>query len=101
MIKNTQPISMSEAREYLDKKKESDAKTLRFIEKFNDIDVKKAKEMRKQLEEIDSAKLNEFNVTKVIDLLPDNPEEVNKIFTDVGLDEDETKKIIEIVKQYK
>lgn len=100
MIKNTETLSMAEATEYIDKKDEQGAKTLAFIKKFVSITPAKAKEMRKQLEDINSVKLNEHNITKVIDLLPENTEEVNKIFTDVSLDEDETKKIIEIVKQY-
>lgn len=100
MIKNTEPISMPEASEYIDKKDELGAKALAFIKKFNSLTSAKAKQMRKQLEDMDSVKFNEQSITKVIDLLPEDSEEVNKIFTDVNLDEDETKKIIEIVKQY-
>ncbi len=100
MIKNTETLSMAEASEYIDKKDEQGAKILGFIKKFTDITSINAKEMRKKLEDLESVKLNENTITKVIDLLPESVEEVNKIFTDVGLDEDETKKIIEIVKQY-
>jgi DNA-directed RNA polymerase subunit F len=101
MIKSTKAISMGEATEYLDKKNEQDAKTLAFIKKFTDLDSKKAKEMRQKLEELNLVKLNEVYIAKTIDLLPENQEEVNKVFSDVNLDEDETKKIIEVVKQYK
>ena len=92
---------MAESAEYLDKKNEADAKFLAFIKKFTELNPKDAKEMRKKLEELGMMKLNENNLVKVIDLLPENAEEVNKIFNDVSLDEDETKKIVDIVKQYK
>lgn len=100
MIRNSESLSMAEASEYIDKKSEQGAKALTFIKKFTKLNSEKAKEMRKKLEGLELVKLNEYNITKVIDLLPENAEEVNKIFTDVSLDEDETKKIIDIVKQY-
>ena len=101
MIKNTIPVSMGEAIAYIDKKVEQGAKTLAFIRKFSEISAKDAQEMRKKLNELDFVKLNDHTVTKVIDLLPESVEEINKIFTDVGLDDNETNKIIDIVKQYK
>lgn len=101
MIKNAEPISMAEATEFVDKKDEQGAKVLAFVKKFIEINPKKAKEMKEKLLEMNSVKLNKQNIAKIIDLLPENAEEVNKIFTDVNLDEDETKKIIDIVKEYK
>jgi DNA-directed RNA polymerase subunit F len=101
MIKNTIPVSMGEALAYIDKKDEQGAKTLLFIKKFTELDSKNAHEMRNKLNELNFVKLNDHTVTKVIDLLPESVEEINKIFTDVSLDEDETNKIINIVKQFK
>ena len=46
-------------------------------------------------------KVNERDIVKIIDLIPENAEELNKIFTDVGLNEDETTKILETVKEFK
>ena len=101
MIKNTEILSMAESAEYLDKKNESDAKMLAFIKKFTELSPKDAKEMKKKLEELGLVKINPEKIAKVIDLLPDNNEELNKIFSDVSLDEEETKKIVDIVKQFK
>jgi DNA-directed RNA polymerase subunit F len=101
MIKDTKSISMVESIEFIDKKSEQGAKAIAFISKFSEIKPKDAKEMRTKIEDLKLIKLNDYHTTKIIDLLPENAEEVNKIFTDVSLDEDETKKIIDIVKQYK
>ena len=41
------------------------------------------------------------HIVKVIDFLPDDAESLNKIFTDVSLDEDEAKKILDVVREFK
>lgn len=95
--KNT-PLSLAEAKEYLQEENE-DVKG--FINKFAQLDAEKAKELRGKLEELDMIKLSEYHVAKIIDVLPVEPEEINKIFTDTNLEEDEKNQIIEIVKQFK
>ncbi len=92
---------MSEAQEFLDKKQENQAEVLAFMKSFVKLKSKEAKEMRQKLEELDLMKMKEEQLAKVIDLLPDTEEDLNKIFTGMGLDEDETKKILDIIKQYK
>lgn len=100
MMTNRTPLSMAEVAEYV-KKDEEKANVVLFIKKFTDLTSKQAKEMEEKLKSLDLMKINDSGISKIIDLLPETPEEVNKIFTDVGLDEDETNKIIEIVKQFK
>ena len=97
MIKNSEPLSMAESSEYLEKG--SDA--LVFIKKFTSMKPAKAKELRKKLQDLGNIKISEIHISKVIDVLPEKSEEINKIFMDVGLDEDETKKILDIVKEYR
>lgn len=101
MIKNSEPLSLSEAKVYIDSKSDQGAKVLAFSKKFESIEPKKAQEMRKKLEDLNLVKLNSHQITKIIEFLPENSEEMGKIFTEVNLDEDETKKISEIVDQFK
>lgn len=96
MIKNNKPLSMAESTEYIEK--ESNA--MIFIKKFNVISIKDAKELRKKLEDLNLIKMNDFHISKIIDLVPEKAEEINKIFIDVGLDENETKKILDVVKEF-
>lgn len=98
MILNRKSLSMVEAKEFVNKDSESDV--VGFIRKFVKIKPEKAKELRAKLESLDLIKINEEHISRVIDLLPDNSEDLNKIFSDVGLDEDETKKILDTVKEY-
>jgi len=101
MIKNSKSISMAETLKYISKTDKSETDIKAFIQKFAKITPKEAKEMRKKLEELDLMKMKEEQISKIIDLMPENSEDLNKIFIDVGLNEDETKKILETVKQFK
>jgi DNA-directed RNA polymerase subunit F len=101
MIKTTKPLSMAEATEYLNSKEDREAVVLSFINKFSKIKYKDAKELREKLEEMDMIKMKPTYVVKILDLMPENEEELNKIFTDVSLDEDETKKILETIKEFR
>jgi len=101
MIKNIKPLSMAESLEYINKEEGSGADVIGFIKKFTNLKTENAKEMRKNLKNLELIKMNNNHITKIIDLLPKNSEELNKIFTDVSLDEDETKKILDTVKKHK
>ncbi|MDP2628693.1 MAG: hypothetical protein Q8P15_02220 [Nanoarchaeota archaeon] len=100
MIKNNQPLSMAEVKGYL-KKEDAEGTLTGFINKFTEVKPKEAKELRTKLEELGIMKLREHNIVKIVDTMPDNQENLNKLFVETSLDEDETKKILETVKQFK
>ena len=100
MIRNNNPISMAEVLEYV-KEDENGIVVTGFIKKFTKLSIKDAREMRKKLEELNLIKIKAEYIVKIIDLVPENQEELNKIFIDVSLNEDETNKILDIVKQFK
>ena len=101
MIKNVIPLSLAEVRESIkgveDEKKELEA----FLKKFTKLDAKEASELRKELEGTGIIKLKPENIAKIIDFLPEDASDINKIFIDTSLDENESAKIIEIVKKYR
>ncbi|HLD37364.1 MAG TPA: hypothetical protein VJA86_02140 [Candidatus Nanoarchaeia archaeon] len=101
MIKNVIPLSLAEVGESIkgveDEKKELKA----FLKKFAKLDAKEASELRKELEGTGIIKLKPENIVKIIDFLPEDASDINKIFIDTSLDENESAKIIEIVKKYR
>jgi len=99
MIINKESLSMVEAIEYIDKDNKTDVQG--FIKKFVKMKPIEAKELRTKLKALDIIKMKNEHIAKVIDLLPETTEEINKIFNDVGLDEDETKKILDTIKEFK
>jgi len=100
-IKNSEPFSMAEAIEYIRKDDEKETEIIEFIKKFNKLKSKEAKELKQEIERLGIIKIKPEYAVKIVDILPDTPEELNKIFVDVNLDEDETRKILESVKRFK
>ncbi len=100
MIRNSESLSMSEAIEYI-KKDENETEVVGFMKKFIKLKAKDAKELRQEIEGLDLVKVKPDYTAKIIDILPETPEELNKIFIDVSLDEDESKKILDAIKKFK
>jgi DNA-directed RNA polymerase subunit F len=96
MIHKNEPLSMAEAFEYA-----KDANTLKFIKRFTPLKLEKAKELRKKIEKLDLIKLNSGHISKIIDLLPEDKESLNKILVDVSLDENELGSILDTIKNNK
>ena len=101
MIKNADPLSMTEIIKYIGDKKDSEAELKKFVKKFVILKPEKAIEMKEKLEELDLIKIKSEHIVKIIDLMPENQENLNKIFIDVNLDEDETKKILETIQEFR
>ena len=98
MLKKSNALSMVESTEYLD----GEQKELRvFIKQFVELNLKDSKELRKKLNELNLIKLDEKSISKTIDFLPMSLEEINKVFNETSLNEDETKKVIELIKEFK
>lgn len=94
------PLSMVEAKEIVETS--GDEKEISsFMKRFIKIDIKDAKKLRKEIEDLGLMKMKEEHVAKIIDILPEDAADVNKIFTDINLDEDETNKILGVVKKYR
>jgi len=96
MIKSNEPLSMVESKVYVEK----DGEVSKFIKNFTKLDLKDAKEFRKKLENLDLMKMKEAQIVKIIDQMPEDKEDLSKIFIGISLDEDETKKILDTVKSF-
>jgi len=103
MIKERKPLNIYETLETIDSLKETDrSKDLKiFIKKFSKTTPAKAKKLNAALEALDIIKLKNSDIVKIIDIMPENAVELNKIFTEVSLDADETNKILDAIKNEK
>lgn len=72
-----------------------------YIKKFIKIKEKDAENLKKDIEELDMIKIKGEHVVKIVDILPQDFSDLNKIFNDVSLDEEEANKILEVVRKYK
>ena len=103
MILDRTPINMNEVEEIVkdiadsEKKQEMEL----FLKKFLKTKPGQAKKIKEELEKLDSIKIKREHVVKIVDLLPADTSDLNKIFTDVSLNQDENNKILEIIKNSK
>ena len=100
MIYDRTPLNLNEVEEILKEIPDSDKKEEMnlFLKKFLKTKQGNAKKIKAELEKLDLLKIKPEHITKIIDLHPEDASDLNKIFIDVSLNEDETNKILEIVK---
>jgi len=103
MIYDRTPLNLNEVNEILENIPDSDKKEQIkiYLKKFLKTKESQAKKIKEELEGMDLLKLKREHIAKIIDIMPEDASDLNKIFTDVSLNEDETNKIIELVKSAK
>ena len=72
-----------------------------YLKRFSKLKVEKAKEMKEEIIALENPKVREEDVIKIVDFLPKDAEDLNKILIEVSLSEDETNQIIDIVKKHR
>lgn len=108
MIKNKTAVSLAEVKEILSEyppveENKKAAEVLEYIKKFAKSKLDKVKAVIKALEELDLAKLKKEHIVKIADLMPEDAEDLRKIFSggDVTLNQDEITSILDKIKQNK
>jgi DNA-directed RNA polymerase subunit F len=103
MIKERTPLAMYEVKELLSELKENDKSkaTLEFIKTFEKSNSERAKKLRDSIDALGIIKLRTSDIIKIVDVMPENATELNKIFTEISLDADETAKILDAIKNSK
>lgn len=103
MILDRTPLNMNEVDDIIKELPDSDKKEeiKLFLKKFLKTKPGQAEKIKEELEKLDLLKIKRENLVKIVDLLPSDASDLNKIFIDVSLNEDETNKILEIVKKSK
>jgi len=99
VIKEETPITLSEVFDLAgDSEKAGEIK--KFIKNFKVLPVDEARKARADLRSLDLIKLKEIHIVKIIDFLPGDASELNKILSDISLDSEEESKILEVVSRY-
>jgi|AP59_1055472.scaffolds.fasta_scaffold415167_2 DNA-directed RNA polymerase subunit F len=103
MILDRTPINMNEVNEIVNDIEDSPRKEEieLYLKKFMKTKPNQAKKIKEEIEALDSIKIKRDHIVKIVDLLPADSSDLNKIFTDVSLNEEEINKILEIIKNSK
>jgi len=100
MIKESRPVSMTEVVKLVgDSEKAEEIK--RFVKNFDVLKTEKAEELAKEIGALDLIKLKDLHIVKIVDFVPTDAEELNKVLVDVSLDADEVNKILEVTKKFR
>ena len=103
------PITLVNLRSKLDKvgKKEDElnfraVKVQEYLKKFAKFDVKKSEEMYKKIEELEIPRLKDRQIVKIIDLMPEDIEDLKTIFSGeiTTITPENLEKIMSVVKEY-
>jgi len=95
------PLTLAEAEKIVKDSGTENEEIKKHFKKFMKIKLKDVAKMKEELEGLDNHKIKPEHIVKIIDFLPEDASDINKIFTDVSLDEDEIKQITDVVKKYK
>jgi DNA-directed RNA polymerase subunit F len=103
MIYDRTPLNLNEVQSILENIPDSDRKeeVKIYLKKFLKAKKEQSEKIKQGLEEMDLLKLKREHIVKISDLLPEDASDLNKIFTDVSLNEEEINKILELVKSAK
>jgi DNA-directed RNA polymerase subunit F len=63
--------------------------------------VEKAREMKEELKALDLIRLKDVHIVKIIDFMPMDASELNKVIVEVSLDQEEITKVLDVVLKYK
>ena len=99
MIISMKPLCLAEVKELAGDL--SEKPELRdYLKEFCQIDKKKSLSLSDAINGLNNPKIKEECAVKIIDLLPRDAESINKIFSDISLDEKEVNDILAVVKEY-
>ena len=98
MILSRKPITLAEVKNIV---KDTDNKPLNdYLKLFTKLSLDKSEKLNSELSSLNNLKLKEEDIIKLVDFVPKDKEEVNKIITDATLSEDETNAILSITTKY-
>ena len=79
------------------------ASTLQYMKKFVKTKPDHVKNLKEALQNLNIIKLNQKFIAKIIDVMPEDAEDLRKIFfgEDIALEQDEINSILEVIKKTK
>lgn len=97
-IHNKTPLMLAEVKEMVGKMEEKQ-ELKDYLKKFTKLSKEKAEKMRQELRELNNIKFKEENIVKLVDFAPQSTEELNKVFTETSLTEEEVNAVLNITKK--
>jgi len=100
MILEKKPLSLAEVNEYMKGFGEPAKPVSDYLKAFSNLSNSDALKLFQEIKALENMKIKDEDIIKIIDLMPEDSEDVNKIFNQVNLTEEECGAILSIVKKY-
>ena len=100
MILTKKALSLAEVQAYVKKDNDDKKPVHDYLKAFVKLSKADAEKLGKSLHALNNAKLKEEKIVKILDLVPKDQEDLNKIFNDVSLTEEESQAILALTKEY-
>ena len=99
IVINRQPLTLAQVAEYVAKQENANA-TNDYLKEFNKRTKEESEKLAAEIRALNNIKIKEESIIKIVDLDPKDSEDINKIFTEVSLSEEEINAILAITKKY-
>jgi len=106
IILEEKPIHLAELKTKLEKRDSElgfrATKTKEYLKKFAKLDIKKSQELIKKIQDLNIPRIKNRQITKIVDLLPTNLDELRMIFVGeiTTITPENMQQILDVVKEY-
>ncbi|MDO8509191.1 MAG: hypothetical protein Q7S27_05920 [Nanoarchaeota archaeon] len=97
MILGKKPLTLADVGEYVQKGETKEA-VLEYLKKFGKVSKDKADKLKEAISGLNNPKIKDESIVKIIDFIPKDQEDLNKIFLENGLNEEEVLAVLAILK---
>lgn len=98
MILSKKPKTLAEVKDII---KDIENKQLNdYLKSFSKLSIEKSEKLKSELTILNNLKVKEEDIIKLVDFIPKDKEEVNKILSESTLSEEETNEILSITAKY-
>ncbi len=99
MILDKKPLTLAEVNNLIgDSEKAQEMK--RFIKTFNGMKLEDALKLKEEIIALDLIQLKEERIVNIVNFLPKDATELNKVLSGVSLNQEEVEKILNVTKNY-
>jgi len=98
-VLNQKPIPLAIVKEYVGESEEK-RPIDEYLKKFASLPKDKAEKLVEEVTALNNPKIKDADIAKIVDLLPQDAADLNKIFIELSLSDDEANQLLNIVKKY-
>lgn len=99
MIHAKKPVTLAEVKEIVKDMDEKD-ELKAYLKKFTKLSKDKADKLAEDIKSLNNPKIREEDVVKLVDFMPEEKEDLNKVLAESSLSEEETNAILGVITKY-